>query len=267
MFGETSLLFAYFEACHYNSSFPTKIPLNTYGHSLSLVVDVYEDVYFISLVTDTWALHVIFLFLLSLSIPMRSRPRRAAAAAARRQPTSSNPSPPAPATTKLARCEDQAPSLPSASPLPSQQSQRHPHTSGAPIAAAMGGMPLSSRPAPLRSLSALYKLGLGTASTRLHRSTTTRALPHSPAPISAGTAAIAELGLSSLFSALRPPPTSFPPPSSSQRHYESVKLLLRINPRQQHLRRELAGVVVCLASAPSLSGQHSTTRSPPSASW
>ena len=95
--------------------------------------------------------------------------------------------------TKLARREDQAPSLPSASlALPSQ---RHPHTSGAPIAAAMGGMPLSSRPAPLRSLSALYKLGLGTASTRLHRSTTTRALPHSPAPISAVTAAIAELGL------------------------------------------------------------------------
>ena len=200
--------------------------------------------------------------LLSLSIPTRPRPRRAAA---RRQPASSNPSPP---VTKLARREDQAPSLPSTSPaLPSQQSQRHPHTSGAPIAAAVGGMPLSSRPAPLRSLSALYKLGLGTASTRLHRSTTTRALPHSPAPISAGTAAIAELGLSSLFSALRPPPTSFPPPSSSQRHYESVKPLLRINPRQQHLRRELAGVAVRLASAPSLSSQHSTTRSPPSASW
>ena len=46
---KTPLLFAYFEACHYNSSFPTKIPLNTYGHSLGLAVGVYEDLYFISL--------------------------------------------------------------------------------------------------------------------------------------------------------------------------------------------------------------------------
>ena len=49
MFGETSLLFIYFEACHYNSSFSTKIPLNTYEHSLGPAADVYEDVYFISL--------------------------------------------------------------------------------------------------------------------------------------------------------------------------------------------------------------------------
>ena len=59
MFGEMPLLFAYFEACHYNSSFPTKIPLNTYGHSLGPAAGVYEDVYFISPITDTRAPHVI----------------------------------------------------------------------------------------------------------------------------------------------------------------------------------------------------------------
>ena len=68
MFGETPLLFAYFEACYYNSSFPTKMSLNTYGHSLGPAADVYEDVYFITPVTDTWAPHVIFFFLLSSSL-------------------------------------------------------------------------------------------------------------------------------------------------------------------------------------------------------
>ena len=82
MFGETPLLFVYFEACHYNSMFPTKMPLNMYGHSLGPAASIYKDVYFISPITDTWAPHVIFFFLslslslwLSLSIP--TRPRRA----------------------------------------------------------------------------------------------------------------------------------------------------------------------------------------------
>ena len=79
MFGETSLLFVYFEACHYNSSFPTKMSLNTYGHSLGPAAGVYEDVYFITPVTDTRALHIIFFLLFSLS------PSRRAAAARRQQ--------------------------------------------------------------------------------------------------------------------------------------------------------------------------------------
>ena len=79
MFGETSLLFAYFEACHYNSSFPTKMSLNTYGHSLDPAAGVYEDVYFITPVTNMRSPHVIFFLLSSLSIPTRPWPRRAAA--------------------------------------------------------------------------------------------------------------------------------------------------------------------------------------------
>ena len=41
------------------------MPLNTYGHSLSPAAGIYEDVYFISSVTDTRAPHVIFFFLSS----------------------------------------------------------------------------------------------------------------------------------------------------------------------------------------------------------
>ena len=48
------------------------MPLNTYGHSLGPTAGVYEDVYFITPVTDTWAPHVIFFLLSSLSPSRRS---------------------------------------------------------------------------------------------------------------------------------------------------------------------------------------------------
>ena len=67
MYRETLLLFVYFEACHYNSSFSTKMPLNTYGQNLGPAAGVYEDVYFISHVTDTRTPHAIFFFPLSSS--------------------------------------------------------------------------------------------------------------------------------------------------------------------------------------------------------
>ena len=41
------------------------MPLNTYGHSMGPAAGIYEDVYFISPVTDTQAPHVIFFFLSS----------------------------------------------------------------------------------------------------------------------------------------------------------------------------------------------------------
>ena len=45
------------------------MPLNTYGHSLGPAADVYEDVYFISPITDTRAPPVIFFFLSSSLSP------------------------------------------------------------------------------------------------------------------------------------------------------------------------------------------------------
>ena len=58
------------------------MPLNTYGHSLGPAADVYEDVYFISPVTDMRAPHVIFFLLFSESLSLRFslHPERQAAA-------------------------------------------------------------------------------------------------------------------------------------------------------------------------------------------
>jgi len=58
------------------------MPLNTYGHSLGPAAGVYEDVYFISPVTDTRAPYVIFflLFSESLSPVLSLHPERQAAA-------------------------------------------------------------------------------------------------------------------------------------------------------------------------------------------
>ena len=52
------------------------MPLNTYGHSLGLAANVYEDVYFISLVTVTQAPHVIFFLLLLSSLSGTLSPSR-----------------------------------------------------------------------------------------------------------------------------------------------------------------------------------------------
>ena len=54
------------------------MPLNTYGHSLGPAVGVYEDVYFISPITDTRAPHVIFFLFFSLRFSLH--PERQAAA-------------------------------------------------------------------------------------------------------------------------------------------------------------------------------------------
>ena len=44
-FGETPLLFIYFETYHYNFSLLTKITWNTYGDNLGPAAGVYEYVY------------------------------------------------------------------------------------------------------------------------------------------------------------------------------------------------------------------------------
>ena len=95
MFGETPLLFVYFEVCHYNSSFPTNMPQNTYGHGLGPAADVYEDVYFIvaslSPITNTWAAHVIFFFLLSSPhLPLLSVAMAMASSSSSTRPSSSS---------------------------------------------------------------------------------------------------------------------------------------------------------------------------------
>jgi hypothetical protein len=45
---ETPLLFANFEAYHYNPLFPTRMPQNTYGDHLAPAAGVYKYVYFIA---------------------------------------------------------------------------------------------------------------------------------------------------------------------------------------------------------------------------